>query len=296
MAVRRVGLRATGVLVATTLVCVGCSERPTPSEAEGLVLGPALGGWTAVADTSEFVGDELFMHINGGAELYHEYGFERLRVREYARGEDRVSIEIYSVSDSAYGVYTYARSASGEPVDVGSGGTLAGYYLCAWSGSDLVVVTAQTEMEEPGRAVLEVAEALAIPARGDVPDLMGRLPVSAVPGTETFLQGPLVMRAVAHGAASITTGFERAAAARVAVEGAGTAVIVVACWPDAAGASEMMRLAAATGGLAEEEHERLRLTLEGGEVAELERTDACVSMTVGDGTLRLDQILAEETT
>jgi hypothetical protein len=33
-----------------------------------------------------FAGAALYRHINGGAELYHQYGFDRLAVQDYSDG------------------------------------------------------------------------------------------------------------------------------------------------------------------------------------------------------------------
>jgi len=289
---------AVGAAALAVVLAGACARSPAPAPGAG--LPDALVSWTALGDVSEFVGDELFIHINGGAEVYHEYGFERLRVREYGRGENRVVVEIYTVSGSAYGVYTYARSDRGSPVGIGGGGTLADYYLCAWSGSDLVVVTAQTEMDDPRAAVVEVAEGLAVPVVGDEPALMSRLPPKlVVPNTEAYLRGPLALRSVAGEAGSLLVGFDEAAAARVRVPEGRDALLVVARWSDpesavvaidrsARAASELTRIQVESTAA-----DRLRFDHGMDEVIELTRSDEEVWLVVGpEGAVGFDEVIA----
>jgi hypothetical protein len=52
-------------------------------------------GWVRKAQVMEFPGAALYRHINGGAEMYHEHGFETLLVQDYVRDETEVRLEIY---------------------------------------------------------------------------------------------------------------------------------------------------------------------------------------------------------
>jgi hypothetical protein len=241
---------ATAALVAAAAVACG---RPSP---EADRLPDAVGEWTATAEPSEFVGDDLFIYINGGAEIYHEHGFERLEVREYGHGDDRVTVEIYTMAGSAYGIYSYARSASGQSVDLGAGGTLADYYLHFWSGPHLVAATAQGGPGDPQAAALEIGTVLGagFPDSGEVPPLMTLLPADrCAPGSDRYVVGPLGLNNAAPRAAALFRGFEEAAVSRCKSVSGEEALLVVLRWTDPTAATravtEALELAALTEGV-----------------------------------------------
>ncbi len=58
-----------------------------------------------------FTGETLFGHINGGAELYFEYGFNNLTYREYHSTVARYVIEVYNMQDAAaaFGIFSLKK-------------------------------------------------------------------------------------------------------------------------------------------------------------------------------------------
>jgi hypothetical protein len=74
-------------------------------------------GWQRRGETRIFVGAELYRHIDGGAELYHRSGFDRLAVQDYARGPAEVRVEIYAMNDPAGAEAVFAELGSGLPGD-----------------------------------------------------------------------------------------------------------------------------------------------------------------------------------
>ncbi len=78
--------------------------------AAGAIVIPGDGfapGWARSEAARTFAGNRLFDHIDGGAELYLEFGFETLVLQRYAKGEDELVLEIYEMSgpESALGLY-----------------------------------------------------------------------------------------------------------------------------------------------------------------------------------------------
>jgi hypothetical protein len=63
-----------------------------------------------VTKTDTFTGQGLYGYIDGGADLYFEYGFRKLFVNEFVSGPDRVKLEIFVMDDapSAFGIYSQA--------------------------------------------------------------------------------------------------------------------------------------------------------------------------------------------
>jgi len=66
-----------------------------------------LGKWQKAGVARVFHGADLYGHINGGSELFLEFGFEELVVQDYKSGTDELSLELYRMSDpdAARGIY-----------------------------------------------------------------------------------------------------------------------------------------------------------------------------------------------
>ena len=264
------------------LLVAGCStpENSCPPQDIGI--------WSAEGETEVYVGDDLFVYINGGAEIYHEYGFVQVTVQRYVRGNDSISVETYTMDGDAFGIYSFARSSSGHAVNLGDGGTSADYYLHFWSGPDLAVITAESEFEDLGAAVLEIGTAVAgcLQAGGTEPDLLDQLPIDGrAPGSEVYFTGRLAFLNVARPAAPLFPGFEEGAAAG---HESGQQVVVLR-WGDEAAAEEALqearRLCDASGGGV--------IETEDGGVAEFETGGHRISASGSDNLITL-RVLREE--
>ncbi|HUX07141.1 MAG TPA: DUF6599 family protein [Acidobacteriota bacterium] len=212
----------------------------------GEVLPAAIGEWQAAGDTQVYVGDDLFMYIDGGAEVHHEYGFDRVFVRDYQRGEDIIAVELYRMTSCGFGLFSFTRSSDDEPKNLGNAGALSDYYLAFWSGNDVVIITAQTEFEGTKRAVMDIATELAerFPASGDYPEMIAFLPLAGrVPESEKYITGPVVMQNVAYPVARFIPGYEEAVAADYIFDGSEGKLLVLR-WSDAGAAAEALETAA----------------------------------------------------
>ncbi len=63
--------------------------------------------WKRSGKPSTFIKVDLFNHIDGGAELFIEYGFEKLVVQRYALGKSELTLEVYEMEspEAALGIY-----------------------------------------------------------------------------------------------------------------------------------------------------------------------------------------------
>jgi hypothetical protein len=66
----------------------------------------------AVTRNDTFTGQRLYSYLGDRANLYMEFGFKQLLVREYAAQDDKAKLEIYIMDDapSAYGIYSLSIS------------------------------------------------------------------------------------------------------------------------------------------------------------------------------------------
>jgi hypothetical protein len=129
-----------------------------------------------------------------------------------------------------------------------------------WSGPELAVITAESEFEDRGAAVLEIGTAVAgcLKAGGVEPDLLDQLPIDGrVPGTEVYFTGRLALLNVVRPAAPLFAGFEEGVAAG---HESGEQMVVLR-WGDEAAAVEALhqagRLCEASGGVFRETEEGL---------------------------------------
>jgi hypothetical protein len=238
--------------------------------------------WNAAGEAEIYVGDDLFIYINGGAEIYHEYGFAQVAVQRYRRGDDVVAVEIYTMEGDAFGIYSFARSSTGHAVNLGDGGTAADYFMHFWSGPDLAVITAENEFEGLGEAVSEIGTVVAgcLQSGGVEPSLLDQLPNEGrVTGSEVHFSGRLAFMNVAMPAALLFAGFEEGAAARYEPG----EDIVVLRWKNEAAAvqalQEARRLCATSGGAVVE--------TEDGGVAEFETEHHRISASASEDLITL---------
>jgi hypothetical protein len=169
------------ILISALVVVVSfCSDSNKTSQdiilRDLLPQGSALGVWTEDGELQEFKGDDLYIYINGGAEIYLEYGFKSVLVRDYSDDEGHsVSLEVFEMTDpaSAYGMYTFKISGNGRIINLGDGGELESYYLNFWKGSYLVTLTGFDDKPETigGLQTIGRAVAAGIPGRAEKPSL-----------------------------------------------------------------------------------------------------------------------------
>jgi hypothetical protein len=165
---------------------IDCLNMTSQSE-EGLqTLLPQseeIGAWKMNLDFEEYKGDDLFFYINGGAEIYHEYGFERVIVQDYQSQDGKsASLEIYKMTspESAFGMYTFKSAGKGEELDVGHMCKLQDYYLNFWKGQYLVTITgfdAERDTIEGLKAIAKAVDAkIQDQSSGKKPGLYACLP------------------------------------------------------------------------------------------------------------------------
>ena len=167
------------------------------ASAEPEIALPADGfaaDWMRDGAIQFFPGQELYGHIDGGAELFHEFGFEDLRVQRYARGPDELALEVYRLTspEAALGIYLM-KTGSGVPhPEISARNTLNRFQLTMLQGDCFVQVNnfAGADSLVPFAVALGRAALTSIPAAEPEP-LLARLPQDGlIPGSERLVRGP----------------------------------------------------------------------------------------------------------
>lgn len=100
-------------------------------------------GWSKKKTKESYKGDDLYLAINGAAEVYLEYGFISMARTSYSKKKKVLDVEVYQMKDSeaAYGIMTSMND--GMPAEI-SGGRVAlagSYYGMLTKGRYYVIIT-----------------------------------------------------------------------------------------------------------------------------------------------------------
>jgi hypothetical protein len=186
------------IVLVAALIASAAAAGPRQGPLRGyLPAAGAIPGWATDGGPQEFEGDDLYAYIDGGAEIYQEYGFVRIIVQDYKNTSGKsVSLEVFEMTTpaAAFGMYTFKRSGNGRAADLGAGGELESYYLNFWKGRFLVTLTGFDDSRETVNGILAVGSAVdtKLPRGGGEPPLVGALPVDGLrPGSVKYLKGLL---------------------------------------------------------------------------------------------------------
>jgi hypothetical protein len=156
-----------------------------------------VGEWERDDSPQEYRSDGLYEYINGGAEIYHDYGFKQVVVQDFKNKSGKaISIEIFEMEDteSAFGMYTFKTSTEDRRLALGSDARISDYYLNFWKGNLLVTITGFDEDEETIKGLQELARAVdaKIKIVGERPRLVSVLPEQGLyPASIKYFQGNL---------------------------------------------------------------------------------------------------------
>jgi hypothetical protein len=146
------------------------------------ILPDSLSGWQKAEDQL-FNRENLYNHIDGGAELYLSYGFRSLFSRTYNRtGQPDLVVEIFDMTTSAnaFGVFAHTR----ETIDstFGQGSQYIEGLLLFWKDRYLVSLSGSPETEVSRQVVFDLAGQIdrAIGQKGSLPAMLTLLPAQGL--------------------------------------------------------------------------------------------------------------------
>ena len=115
-------------------------------------------GWI-IAETRHIAGKELYGYIDGGAEIYLEYGFEELTVQQLQQGEQELLVEIYRMKDAeaAFGIFSVSHRKCSFVENFTRYHCDSPYQLLFVKGAYFVAITNYQGIEEAREKALAVA-------------------------------------------------------------------------------------------------------------------------------------------
>jgi len=181
---------------------VGRALSPQAKQAGDGALMPAeaaVAGWKR-ADTSRvFTKADLYGYINGGAELFLEFGFDQLTLQKYSNGAKVIAVEIYRMVDPAASTGIYLMKCGKEARDPSfkERHTLNRHQLMFVRSRYYVTINNLSGAEGMGPQMLTFGGAVAAALPADRPLSNRGLPAQGqVPGTLRLVRGPVSLQSI----------------------------------------------------------------------------------------------------
>ena len=158
-----------------------------------------LQNWQTKDEPVRAIGEDLYELINGGAEVYHEYGFKEVISQEYESAEgNSINLEIYKMENSfsAFGMYSFKTGNEGDKYNIGNEAFFEDYYLNFWKGEYLITLIGFDTEKETIAGILELAKIIEkkISSPGKKPPLIDLISNDAdQPFKVKYLKGNLAL-------------------------------------------------------------------------------------------------------
>lgn len=273
------------MLAAALLVVAGVATTTT-LPADGEVAGLRRDG-----SAERFRGAELYGHIDGGAELYLEFGFDEVTVQRYAGEGAALEAELYRMSDADAALGVYLSRCGRETPDpaLATRHTVGRLQLLLVRERYLLVVTGDPQRPPDRTALLAFAGAVAdrLPPPVEVAAPAWLPAAGQRAGSLRLARGPVALQAVVElGEGDVLSlgGRTTAAAAHYDDDGGLTTRVVVEYPDEATAAAALDHLRGALGpGLevVSADGGRLRLRHRSGRPGEVAREGARLVVTLG---------------
>jgi hypothetical protein len=134
------------------------------------------GGWFSDTVLNEYSANNLYELVNGGADLYFEYGFIKVINGSFFNNGKEILVELFQMADNdaAYGIYSFYRSPKAIILDIGDEAALMDYYLSLRLGSYFITLTAYESDSISVTGLQSIAARIAEKGNrsGNVPDIM----------------------------------------------------------------------------------------------------------------------------
>lgn len=157
-------------------------------------------GWIKSGKERHFSKETLFNYINGGAELFLEFGFKNLSGQSYKKGDAEINLEIYQMenTDAALGIYLKKCGKETPDKEINARNSFDRYQLTIVKGCRFIQINNFSGREENKSPMLSLAAViLAQITDGKFSNLLNILPrENLVSGSELILRGPYALQPV----------------------------------------------------------------------------------------------------
>jgi hypothetical protein len=168
---------------------------------EAARVSAALPGWQPVGVTEAFRGSELYRHIDGGAEIFLELGFDEVTVDRHERAGTELVVELYRMRDAAAALGIYLMKCGRETPDprLPERHTCGRLQLQLVKGNHYLVITNNSGAPELATSMVTLAAQVAdrLVAASLPVEFPGLTEVGLRPGSRRIVRGPYGLEALA---------------------------------------------------------------------------------------------------
>lgn len=175
------------------LLLLPCGQAPNPPVDE-------IPSFRRAGTPRVFTGTGLYGHINGGAEIFLELGFERVVILEYRKDGHVFTAELYTMTDqaAALGIYLMKCGQEKRNVTLKARHTLGRRQVMFQKNRTFALIHQKGDATKRTEDLVGLAGALAcrMPEDGAIPQL-GLLPSEGqVEGSLRLIRGPFGLHAI----------------------------------------------------------------------------------------------------
>ncbi len=179
-------LKTTLAILVPVIISLSCAKdkntEETASARQFLPEKVVAGDLARSPEIRVFSGDSLWEYIDGGADLYNQYGFAEVATADYKAGNVELVADIYRFDNptNAYGLYSMLRPEKPNIALLGVEGFSAPATIVFVKGSFLVKVIAYEESEAADKGVINLAQEInnQIPGATNRPNTFLLFPVN----------------------------------------------------------------------------------------------------------------------
>ncbi len=168
-----------------------CTLAAWPAHAENLTW-PELDSWKGSA-VEQFDKRTIFKAINGAAETFFRFGFLSLQVRNYAKGDQTLEVQVYEMADElgSFGVFSLEKPGKTLSLDLPAQHSCSPPFMASMrKGRHYLKLGAlQGKLTEKDCAVMLNALAPMLPGGGALPEAFAALPGKGrIKGSEAYVR------------------------------------------------------------------------------------------------------------
>jgi hypothetical protein len=173
----------------------GYSKGPDPL-GKYLPESASISPWKVDGQPKNFKGKELYDYIDGGAEIFYEYGFAQVIAQRYVLGDKSITVDIYEMDHpkAAFGIFSVQRDSEMPALAVGDEGTASDTLARFYQEHFYVVITANKSAPDMKQALVKIARTVSqkIQKTSQLPDLIKALPTAnLIPRSKGYVSGLL---------------------------------------------------------------------------------------------------------
>ncbi|MBL0176638.1 MAG: hypothetical protein IPP94_15465 [Ignavibacteria bacterium] len=116
-------------------------------------------GWMHKGAPRVFEHDKLWEYINGGADVYLDFGFQRVVTVDLENGKRSMTVDLYEMKtlEGAFGIYARERAPTYAFQSIGAQGYLEGVALNFYQANYYAKITAFSDDQETRAAMQKIA-------------------------------------------------------------------------------------------------------------------------------------------